>query len=52
VSAAHRDTHEMNGLRAEMRAEMRAEIARLDDRLTVALDLRERVVAIEAKLQR
>ncbi len=48
MSAAHRDTHEMNGLRAEMRAE----IARLDDRLTVALDLRERVVAIEAKLQR
>ncbi len=52
---------EMNGLRGEMaglRGELKGEIAAvrsevhaLDERLTIALDLRERIVAIEAKLQ-
>ena len=52
---------EMRGEIATLRAELRgameggfkavnAEIRRLDDRLTLALDLRERIVAIEAKL--
>jgi hypothetical protein len=55
---------EMNGVRGEMsslrgemraeigglRAEMTANIARLDERLTIALDLRERIVALEAKV--
>jgi hypothetical protein len=49
---------ELDGLRAEMRAEinglraeMSANMARLDERLTIALDLRERIVALEAKLR-
>ncbi len=44
----------VDGIRSEMqglRAELRAEIHVLDERLTIALDLRERIVAIETKLQ-
>jgi len=46
---------EMTGLRGEMnglRAEVAANFARLDERLTMALDLRERIVALEARLPR
>ena len=49
---------EIHGLRGEvkaeihgLRAEMTANMTRLDERLTIALDLRERIVAIEAKLR-
>ena len=38
---------EINGFRAELVANM----ARLDERLTIALDLRERIVALEAKIR-
>ena len=38
---------ELNGLRGEMTAHM----TRLDERLTIALDVRERIIAIEAKLR-
>ena len=48
---------EVRGEIAEVRSEMRgnhaalsAEIRRLDDKLTWALDLRERIVALETKL--
>ena len=53
---------EMTGLRGEMtgldgkmdglRGEVAANFARLDERLTIALDLRERIVALEARLTR
>ena len=53
---------EMTGLRGEMtgldgkmdglRAEVAANFARLDERLTMALDLRERIVVLEARLTR
>jgi hypothetical protein len=33
-----------------LRSEMHSEIRRIDDKLTWALDLRERIVAIEARL--
>ena len=49
---------EVSGLRGEMkaeinglRAEMSANMVRLDERLTIALDVRECIVAIEAKLR-
>lgn len=55
---------EMNGLRAEMRAELSAlraemqgghaalsaDIRRVDDKLTWAVELRERIATLEAKL--
>ena len=44
---------EIAGLRSEMRgnhAAVSAEIRRIDDKLTWALDLRERIVALETKL--
>lgn len=44
---------EVNGLRGELnglRAETAANIARLDERLTIALDVRERLVALEARV--
>jgi len=48
---------EVRGEIAELRSELRgnhaamsAEIRRLDDKLTWALDLRERIVALETKL--
>ncbi|MBI3769159.1 MAG: hypothetical protein HY271_11805 [Deltaproteobacteria bacterium] len=44
---------EIGALRSEMRAgqlALGAEIRRIDDKLTWALDLRERIVAIEARL--
>jgi hypothetical protein len=44
---------EIQGLRGELnglRAETAANIARLDERLTVALDVRERLVALETRL--
>ena len=48
---------EVHGQIAELRNEMRgnhtavsAEIRRIDDKLTWALDLRERIVALETKL--
>jgi chromosome segregation ATPase len=41
---------EMNGIRAEMNG-IRAEIHALDERLTIALDVRERIVALEARLR-
>jgi hypothetical protein len=55
---------EMSGLRAEMQAGhaalssvidrnhavLSAEIRRIDDKLTLALDLRERIVALETKV--
>jgi HAMP domain-containing protein len=44
---------EIGQLRAEMRGEIGAlgsEIRRVDDKLTWALDLRERIVALETKL--
>jgi hypothetical protein len=46
---------EMTGLDGKMtglRAEVAANFARLDERLTMALDLRERIVALEARLTR
>lgn len=46
---------ELDGLRAEtngIRAETSGKIDRLDERLTLALDLRERIVALEARLPR
>ena len=53
---------EVNALRGEMtgldgkltglRSEVAANFARLDERLTIALDLRERIVALEARLTR
>jgi hypothetical protein len=46
---------EVNGLHGEitaLRGEMMAHLTRLDERLTVALDVRERIVALEAKLAR
>lgn len=45
---------EMGSLRAEMgslRGELLAHITRLDERITIALDLRERIAAIEATLR-
>ena len=45
---------EMNGLRSEIRAldeKTTVHITRLDERITLALDLRERIVAIEARLR-
>jgi len=50
MHALHAD---MNGLRAEMQGNhtaLTAEIRRVDDKLTWALDLRERIATIEAKL--
>ncbi len=44
---------EIGALRSEMQAgqlALGAEIRRIDDKLTWALDLRERIVAIEARL--
>jgi len=44
---------EIGALRAEMRGTheaLRAEIRRIDDKLTWALDLRERIVALETKV--
>jgi hypothetical protein len=44
---------EIGALRAEVRgthAALSAEIHRIDDKLTWALDLRERIVALETKL--
>jgi hypothetical protein len=44
---------EIQGLRGELnglRAENTANIARLDERLTVAIDVRERLVALETRL--
>jgi len=46
---------EMSGLDGKvtgLRGEMTANFARLDERLTMALDLRERIVALEARLAR
>jgi len=46
---------EMSGLDGKMdglRSEVTANFARLDERLTTALDLRERIVALEARLAR
>lgn len=50
---------ELSGLRSEMHAELNgfrgetvANFARLDERLTLALDVRERIVALEARLPR
>ena len=53
---------EVNALRGKMtgldgkltglRSEVAANFARLDERLTIALDLRERIVALEARLTR
>jgi hypothetical protein len=46
---------EIDGLRAELngvRGETSGKIDRLDERLTLALDLRERIVALEARLPR
>ena len=46
---------ELNGLRAELngfRGETTANFARLDERLTIALDVRERIVALEGRLPR
>ena len=45
----------MTGLRGEiagLRADVTANFTRLDERLTTALDLRERIVALEARLAR
>jgi len=44
---------ELDGLRGELngfRGEMIANLARLDERLTIALDVRERLVALEARV--
>jgi hypothetical protein len=44
---------DVGGVRSEvhaLRSEMHSEIRRIDDKLTWALDLRERIVAIEARL--
>ena len=44
---------EMNSLRGEMnslRGELKAEIHHLDDKLTTALEIRERLAALEAKV--
>jgi hypothetical protein len=41
---------EMSGIRGEMNG-IRAEIRALDERLTIALDVRERIVALEARFR-
>lgn len=44
---------ELDGLRGELngfRGEMIANLTRLDERLTIALDVRERLVALEARV--
>lgn len=46
---------EINGVRGEMnglRAETVANFGRLDERLTIALDVRERLVALETRIAR
>jgi hypothetical protein len=57
IGAIHGDIGTLRGEVAEVRAEMRgnhaalsSEIRRIDDKLTWALDLRERIVALETKL--
>jgi hypothetical protein len=42
----------LDGKMTGLRAEVAANFARLDERLTMALDLRERIVALEARLTR
>ena len=56
VDGVRAEVHSLrNELKPEidgLRTETRANIARLDDRLTIALDVRERIVALEARLAR